>query len=78
MLWLLKLLNPRVLAIRQGRVSAIKGYIPSMAMREVQGLIDETGASRGTIHTDGAGRHHFSASIPGDFHQRLRNILTSL
>ena len=78
MLWLIKLLNPMVFEIREGRVNAVKGRIPSKVLREIQSLIAEAGVSRATIHADGSGRFHFSSEIPSDRHQGLRNILASL
>jgi hypothetical protein len=78
MLWLLKLLNPLVLEIREGRVTKVKGSIPSNALREIQGVIAEAGARRATIHADGAGRLHFSPGIPAECRQMLRNILVPL
>jgi hypothetical protein len=78
MLWLLKLLNPLVLEIREGKVSVTKGRVPSRALREIQGVISEAGIGRATVHADGAGRFHFSSRFPVDRRQPLRNILASL
>ena len=78
MLWLLKLLNPLVLEIREGRTTAVKGRLPSGALREIQGVIVEAGVRQATIHVDGAGRFHFTCGIPAGCHQRLRNVLVSL
>jgi hypothetical protein len=78
MVWLLKLLHPLVLEIKAGKVGAAKGRIPSRTLREVQEVISEAGVAKATIHADGAWRFHFSAEIPADCHQRLRNTLASL
>ena len=78
MLWLLKLLHPLVLDIRGGKVSPVKGRLPSSVTREIQALVSEAGIDRATIHVDGSGRFHFSSAFPQELHQRLRNLLANL
>ena len=78
MVWLLKLLHPLVLEIKAGKVSAAKGRMPSRALREIQEVLSDAGVSQGSIHADGTGRFHFSAGIPAECQQRLRNTLASL
>ncbi len=78
MLVLLKLLHPLVLAIRGGEVIAVRGKLPARSLREIREVLTAAGVSRGIIHADGAGRFHFSASVPAECRQRLRNILASL
>ena len=78
MVWFLKLLHPLVLEIKAGKVSAAKGRMPSRALREIQEVISDAGVPQGSIHADGAGRFHFSAAIPAECQQRLRNTLASL
>ncbi len=77
MLWFLKLTSPLVLVIRQGKLSAAKGRIPAITLRELQELLGEADVNSGTLHADGSGRFHFSSTIPEDLHQRLRNLLVS-
>ena len=77
MLWFLMLTSPLVLVIRQDRLEAAKGKLPAITIRGAQELLEDAGISRGTIHSDGRGRFHFSGGIPAELHQRLRNILVS-
>ncbi|MEK7949237.1 DUF3634 family protein [Luteolibacter soli] len=78
MLWLLKLTSPLVLVIREGKVSLAKGRLPGGTIQQVQDVLSDAGVTSGTIHADGAGRFRFSYHIPGELHQRLRNVLVSL
>ncbi len=78
MIALLRLLYPLVLAIRGGEVSAAKGKVPARLLREIRETVAGAGVARGSIHADGAGRIHFSSSVPAELHQPLRNILSSL
>ncbi len=75
MLWLDKLLHPTVIAIRGGRSRLAKGHVPSIKLRDLDDVLARFEVSRGGIAIDGTGRCHFSASIPPDAHQRLRNVL---
>ena len=77
MLWFLKLTSPLVLVIRAGKVSLAKGRLPPSATRELQVILSEAAVTSGTIHSDGAGRFHFSRGIPVESHQQLRNVLVS-
>ncbi|GAA5481715.1 hypothetical protein [Haloferula sargassicola] len=75
MLWLSKLLNPTVIAIRDGRCRLAKGLVKSRTLHQVDGVLAEFGVARGTIAVDGTGRVKFSASVPTGCHQRLRNLI---
>lgn len=77
MLWLLKLLNPLVLEIREGKVHSAKGRLSSSILREIQGIVTDAVIDRATIHADGSGRIHFSSAIPQELHQQLRNLLVN-
>jgi hypothetical protein len=77
MLWFLKLTSPLVLVVREGKVSLAKGRLPGSATRELQAIVSEAAIPSGTIHTDAAGRFHFSRHIPEEWHQQLRNVLVS-
>jgi hypothetical protein len=77
MLWLLKLTSPLVLVIARGKLSEAKGRLAYSILREVQGIVTESGIVRGTIHADGSGRYHFSSEFSAELHQRLRNVLIS-
>ncbi|MGB1129284.1 MAG: DUF3634 family protein [Haloferula sp.] len=77
MLWLLKRTHPLVLAVREGQVRCEKGRLPQRTLLEIQQVLEDVDVSRGTIHMAGNGRFGFSASIPRDRHQKLRNVLTS-
>lgn len=77
MLWFLKLTSPLVLVIREDGVSAAKGRIPSVTLRQLHEVLNEVGIRSGTIHADGSGRYCFSRHVPEAVHQRLRNILIS-
>ena len=77
MLWLLKLTSPLVLVIRKGKVSLVKGRLSGSTTQQVQGILSDAGVTSGTIHSNGARRFHFSRDIPGELHQRLRNVLVS-
>jgi len=78
MLWLLRLLNPLVIAIRGGKTVVVKGRLPSPTLRALREEIAGADLERGTIHADGTGRIHFSGDIPVEIRQRLRNILAAV
>jgi hypothetical protein len=77
MLWLLKLTSPLVLVVSKGKVSLAKGRLPGGAVQQVQDILSDAEVTSGTIHSNGARRFHFSRHIPGELHQRLRNVLVS-
>ena len=77
MLWFLKLTSPLVLVIREDGVSAAKGRIPSVTLRQLHEVLSDAGIRTGTIHSNGSGRYCFSRHVPEAIHQRLRNILVS-
>lgn len=76
MLWLRKLLHPTVIVVRDGRSSLARGRLPSPVLQDLDSLCADFGIRRATIALDGAGRCHFSATIPADAHQRIRNVLS--
>lgn len=75
MLWLLKLLHPTVIVIRDGQCHLAKGHIKTGTLMDLNDVLREFGVTTGTIAIDGRGSAHFSDSIPPDSHQRLRNLV---
>lgn len=63
-----------MIRIKNGRCAVTKGVIDSTARRQVAELVEEAGIRSGFIAVAG-GRVRFSPSIPGELHQRFRNVV---
>lgn len=78
MLWLLKLLHPTVIVVRDGRCRLAKGQVRTSVLQDLNSVLREFGVTTGTIAIDGRGRAQFSTTIPSDCHQRLRNLVVGI
>lgn len=76
--WFLGTLPPdncsTMIRIKDGRCAVSKGVIDSTARRQIAELVEEAGIRSGFIAVAG-GRVRFSTSIPGELHQRFRNVI---
>ena len=73
-----RLFAASVIEIREGNARGLKGKFNSRLINEISSLAKELGISDGEIWLGPLGQVGFSKDIPGEFHQRFRNVIASV
>jgi len=71
-----RILSTTSIRISNGQAICVKGKMMPQTLRSISDVCSLFSISKGEIWINGAGRIHFSSSIPTEVHQRLRNCVT--
>lgn len=76
--WFSRMLSVTAISFGNGRCEALKGNVKRSILSDLSGELTASGVTRGELWIQGNGRIRFSAEIPPELHQRLRNILVQI
>ena len=63
--------------VKNGVAKCVKGKFIGRALRDIQEVLQEAGLKNGEIWISKDKTISFSSDIPGELHQRLRNVVSS-
>ena len=72
-----RLLSHTAIGIIDGSAKCLKGKVMNRTLSDVASVTSGSGVAKGEIWIGGDGRIRFSAEIPKELHQRLRNVIAS-
>ena len=72
-----RILSQKAIGIRDGFATCLKGKVMGRTLSDVGSLTSQAGIVKGEIWVAANGRIRFSAEIPEQLHQRLRNVIAS-
>ena len=75
MFFISKLFSATTVTIKNGQAKCVKGKMMQQTLSSINEVCDIFNITNGEIWVSGDGRIHFSSSIPGKSHQRLRNCV---
>lgn len=75
MFFISRALSTTAVRIAEGRTTCVKGKLTRQTLRELGDICGIFNISSGEIWLAGNGRISFSAKIPKEAHQRLRNCM---